>query len=80
MREREVGLKWTAIEPVMNPDDRVAATLYLQEEVLAFGARYPIQGNCERRYSFHRELNMLAELLHAEVTLERKDQGDVRGE
>jgi hypothetical protein len=38
MSQREVHLEWPAVKPLMQPDDRVAATMYRQEEVLTFGA------------------------------------------
>ena len=78
MGKREVHLKWAGIEPVMHLNDRVATALYPQEQVLAFGASDPFQGKCEWRYSFHRELNVLAQVLRGEVTFEWKDHCDVR--
>jgi len=80
MDQQAVRLKWAGIKPLMHLDDRLVATPYHQEKVLAFGARDPIQGKCERRYSFNGELNVLAQVLRGEVTLEWKDQCDVRRE
>src|ERR1700674_2617927 len=80
MGAREVHLKWAGIKPLMHLDDRLVATPDHQEKVFAFGARDPIQAKRERRYSFNRELNVLAQVLRGEVTLEWKDQCDVRRE